>query len=95
MISQAGALSYGTGSMEAQRYRGTDIFCACLPLFHHNALLAAAAAALACDGSVALSVHASSTPHVEYALPDRGRALAPVFGAMEVAADALFSDTQA
>jgi DNA-binding HxlR family transcriptional regulator len=39
-------------------------------------------------------VHASSTPHVEYSLTDRGWALAPVFRAMELAAVELFSDTQ-
>jgi DNA-binding HxlR family transcriptional regulator len=37
----------------------------------------------------------SKTPHVEYVLTDRGRALEPVFRAMEVAAMQLFGEPSA
>ncbi|AVO59203.1 winged helix-turn-helix transcriptional regulator [Pseudomonas chlororaphis] len=40
-------------------------------------------------------MNASKTPHVEYMLTDRGRALEPVFRAMEVAAMQLFGEPSA
>lgn len=61
MLSHAAALTYGTGATEAQGYRGTDVFYVCLPLFHNNALLAAAGAALVCGGSMALSERFSAS----------------------------------
>lgn len=55
MLSHAAALTYGTGAAEAQRYRASDVFYVCLPLFHNNALLASVASALVAGASVALS----------------------------------------
>jgi len=55
MLSQAAALTYGTGAAQAQGYRASDIFYVCLPLFHNNALLASSAAAMVCGASVVLS----------------------------------------
>ncbi|WP_181360585.1 AMP-binding protein [Variovorax sp. WS11] len=55
MLSHAAALTYGTGAAQAQRYRASDVFYVCLPLFHNNALLAAVISALVCGGSVVLS----------------------------------------
>lgn len=59
MLSHAAALSYGTGAAEAQRYRASDVFYVCLPLFHNNALLASLCSALVCGGSVVLSARFS------------------------------------
>jgi crotonobetaine/carnitine-CoA ligase len=55
MLSQAAALTYGTGAAQVQGYRQSDVFYVCLPLFHNNALLAACGAALVCGASVVLS----------------------------------------
>ncbi|MEG0193292.1 MAG: AMP-binding protein [Stenotrophomonas sp.] len=59
MLSHAAALTYGTGAAEAQRYRASDVFYVCLPLFHNNALLASLCSALVCAGSVVLSARFS------------------------------------
>ena len=63
MLSHAAALTYGTGAVEAQGYRSSDVFYVCLPLFHNNALLAAVAAALVAGASVVLSLFASLRRH--------------------------------
>ena len=55
MLSHAAALTYGTGAAETHGYRASDIFYVCLPLFHNNALLAGAGAALICGASVVVS----------------------------------------
>lgn len=55
ILSHAAALTYGTGAAEAQRYRASDVFYVCLPLFHNNALLASLCSALVAGASVALS----------------------------------------
>ena len=55
MWSQAAALSYGTGGIEAHGFLDTDIVYVCLPLFHNNALLTGSITALVAGGSIVLS----------------------------------------
>jgi len=59
--SQASALSYGTGGIEAHGYHAADVFYVCLPLFHVNALLTATATALVAGAAVVLAERFSAS----------------------------------
>ena len=55
MWSQAAALSYGTGGIDAHGFVDTDIVYVCLPLFHNNALLTGSITAVVAGSSIVLS----------------------------------------
>jgi len=55
MWSQAAALSYGTGGIEAHGFDDSDVVYVCLPLFHNNALLTGCITALVGGSSIVLA----------------------------------------
>lgn len=55
MWSQAAALSYGTGGIEAHGFTPEDVVYVCLPLFHNNALLTGSITALVGGSSIVLA----------------------------------------
>ena len=55
MWSQAAALSYGTGGIEAHGFDDSDVVYVCLPLFHNNALLTGSITALVGGSSIVLA----------------------------------------
>jgi carnitine-CoA ligase len=81
MLSQAAALTYAMGGIEAHGYRPDDVFYVCLPLFHVNALLTSTATALVCGGSVALAERFSAARFFEE-IRDCGATTTNLLGAM-------------
>lgn len=55
MLSQATALSYATGGLQAHGFLASDVVYVCLPLFHNNALLTGSLTALMTGSSIALA----------------------------------------
>lgn len=55
MWSQAAALSYGTGGIEAHGFVESDVVYVCLPLFHNNALLTGSITALVGGSAIVLA----------------------------------------
>jgi len=59
MLSQAAALSYATGGLQAHGFLASDVVYVCLPLFHNNALLTGSLTALMTGSSIALATRFS------------------------------------